>query len=214
MRLLTALIVWVGALVGAVELSTVVAHSIHNQPAATATGVESGGGAGGSPFNPSAVKPTDPQSLFRTSNFARAFGAARAHLGAEAQLVTLALYPGYLDMTSVGAGGEVNVYVAANGKYTQTNTGGNPGSLPAFSLTQVQIDVPAALARRIATAGHVPESELNYMVAHVSSADRHLRWLVYPRRGNRVEYFQASGARGPLLEYLSNSSTGLQPVRG
>jgi hypothetical protein len=208
--------VWIGAVVGAVELSTVVAHSIHNKPAGAAASLGSGGGSGGASFDPSSVKPTDPQSLFRTSNFAQALGAARAHLGSEAELVTIALYPGYVVMTAVRAGSEVNVYIAANGRYTQTDTGGNPGSSRAFSLTRIQTGAPAALARRIATAGHVPESELNYMVAQVNSADNRFRWLVYPRRGNRVDYFQASGAgaTGRLLEYCSNSSTGLQPVRG
>jgi hypothetical protein len=41
-----------------------------------------------------------------------------------------------------------------------------------------------------------------------------LWWLVYPVQGTKVEYFKASGASGPLFEYRSNSSTGLQPVPG
>jgi hypothetical protein len=36
---------------------------------------------------------------------------------------------------------------------------------------------------------------------------------VYPKQGGRVEYFQATGATGQLLEYRTNSATGLQPVR-
>jgi hypothetical protein len=164
-------------------------------------------------FDASSVRPTDPRSLFRPANLGRALAATRAHLGARAQLDMLVLYPGYLDLTAVGAGGEINVYIDANGSYMANNTGGNPGGSPLFSLPRVQADVPAALARRIAGSGHVPEPQLNYMVAEVDPADNHFRWLVYPRQGNRVEYFQASGATGPLLEYLSNSSTGLQPVR-
>jgi hypothetical protein len=165
-------------------------------------------------LDPSAVKSTDPQSLFRTPNFSRAIGAARAHLGPGAQLDMLALYPGYLSMTAVRAGGEVSVYVAADGRYMQNDTGGNRGSSALFSLARVQIDAPAVLAQRIATSGHVPESQLHYMVARVDSSDHRLRWLVYPSRSSRVEYFQAAGATGPLLEYLANSSRGLQPVRG
>jgi hypothetical protein len=221
MRLLIALIVWIGAVAGAGELSTVVAHSIHNAPAGAAGTSGSGSGGGGSdagssgaPLDASSVKPTDALSLFRTSNFTRALTTVRSHLGAGAQLDMLALYPGYLDLTAVRAGSEVNVYIAADGRYTETNTGGNPGGSALFSLKRVKTDVPAALARRIATSGHVPESQLNYMVVQVDPADHHFRWLVYPRQGNRVEYFQATGATGSLLEYLTNSSTGLRPVRG
>jgi hypothetical protein len=230
MRLLIALLAWIGAVVGAAALSSAVASSIHHNPAVASAsssgsgGVSAGSGSGGAPagsssgsgaapVDPSSVKATDPVSLFRSANFARALGAARTQLGAGARLDMLVLYPGYLDITAVRAGTEVNVYLAANSRYTQNNTGGNPGSSPLFSFTQVQSDTPAALAQRIATAGHVPKSQLNYMVVQVNPADHHLRWLVYPRHGNRVEYFQGSGATGPLFEYRSGSSTGLQPVR-
>lgn len=209
MRLLIALLAWIGAVVGAAALSSAVASSIHHGGAPAG----SSSGSGGAPVDPSSVKATDPVSLFRSANFTRGLGAARAQLGTGARLDMLALYPGYLDITAVKAGTEVNLYIAANNRYTQTNTGGNPASSPLFSFSQVQSDTPAALAQRIATAGHVPESQLNYMVVQVNPTDHHLRWLVYPRHGNRVEYFQGSGATGPLFAYGSNSSTGLQPVR-
>ena len=39
------------------------------------------------------------------------------------------------------------------------------------------------------------------MVALVDPITGHgLAWLVYPQQGNRIEYFKASGATGPLLE--------------
>jgi hypothetical protein len=41
-----------------------------------------------------------------------------------------------------------------------------------------------------------------------------LEWLVYAVQSSRAEYFKASGATGPLLEYRKNSSTGLQPISG
>jgi hypothetical protein len=200
-------------LVVRVALSGAVASSIHQKPAGATVSAGSGG-SGGAPFDPSSVKPTDAVSLFRTSNFARALAAARADLGAGARLDMLALYPGYHDITAVRAGTEVNVYIAANSNYTQNTTCGNPGSSPLFSFTQVQTAAPAMLAQRIATSGHVPQSQLNYMVVQVEPADHHLRWLVYPRHGNRVEYFQGSGPTGRLFEYVANSSTGLQPVHG
>jgi hypothetical protein len=213
MRLLIALVVWIGAVAGAVEVSAGVAHSIHDQVAGVAASGIVSGSNGGS-FDASSVGSTDPRSLFRTSNFARALTLARMRLGAGARLETLALYPGYLDVTAIRAGSEVDLYIPADGGYTQTNTGGSAGASVLFSFTQVSASVPAALARRIGTSGRVRESQLNYMVAEVDPADKHFRWLVYPRSGTRVEYFQASGATAPLLEYLSNSSTGLQPVGG
>jgi hypothetical protein len=223
MRLLIALAVWIGAVAGAVELSSAVAHSIHHPPASAATSGRasangSGSGSGnvfssGPTVDPSSVKATDSQSLFRTANFTRALDLIRRHLGAGAKLDNLALYPGYLAATVVRGGSEVNVYVPAGGNYTQTS-GGDPGSSALFSLRRVKADVPAALARRIAGPGRVPQSQLNYMVVEVDPVDHQFRWLVYPHQGNRVEYFQATGATGPLLEYLSNSSTGLQAVRG
>jgi hypothetical protein len=228
MRLLIALVVWIAAAAGAAELSVAVAHSIHTPPAGAATGAggsgtggggggggggasTSTGGSGGAAFDASSVKPTDSRSLFRTANFARALALIREHLGAGAKLDNVALYPGYLAVTAVRRGTEVDVYLAADGNYTQSS-GGDPGDSPLFSLSRVKTDVPAALAQRIAGPGHVPQSQLNYMVVEVDPIVHQLRWLVYPRQGNRVEYFQASGASGPLLEYLSNSSTGLQAV--
>jgi hypothetical protein len=68
--------------------------------------------------------------------------------------------------------------------------------------------------QRIATSGGVPESQLHYMVAEIDPSANRFRWLVYPLQGNRVKYFQAAGATGQLLEYLSNSSTGPRPVGG
>ena len=214
MRLLIALVVWIGAAAGAAGLSTVVAHSIHNTPGgASATGGSGSAGSGGSSFDASSVTATDSVSLFRTPNFARALAAASSSLGSGAQVEQLALYPGYLSLTAVKGGTEVNVYVNAVGT-REVSSGGTPGNQPLVSLARVKADVPAALARRIATAGRVPESQLRYMVAEIDPVDNHFRWLIYPLQGSSVEYFQAAGATGPLLEYRNNSSAGLQPVRG
>src|ERR1700685_2385083 len=110
MRLLIALVVWIAAVAGAVAGSSVVADSIHNKPVGTTAGAGSASESGGAPFDASSVKSTDPRSLFRTANFSRALAAARAHLGAGAQLENVALYPGYLDLTAVKAGSEIDFY--------------------------------------------------------------------------------------------------------
>jgi hypothetical protein len=214
LRLLIALVVWIGAAAGAAGLATVVADSIHNPPGAAAASGSSGfGGSSGSSFDASSVTATDPVSLFRTPNFARALAAARSKLGSGAQLEQLAIYPGYFSLTAAKGGTEINVYVNAAGT-TEVSSGGNPGGQQVAPLSRVQANVPAALARRIASAGHVPESQLHYMVAESDPVYGGFRWLVYTVQGSAVEYFQATGATGPLLEYRTNSSTGLQPVRG
>jgi len=203
MRVLVALLVWIIAVAGAVGISNVVADSIHNPPGSTA--------AGGS-FDAGTVKATDSLSLFHTANFTKALATARSHLGPDATLDMVVIYPGYLDLTAVRGGSEVDVYVNAAGTYDETNTGGNPGDTPLFQLARVNDGDPAAISQRIAGSGQLPQSELHYMIAEVDSSTHHFHWLVYPVQGTAVEYFELAGPRGRLYEYRTGSSTGLQPV--
>jgi hypothetical protein len=222
-RLLIAFVVWAAAVVGAVAVSSVVADGIHNRPAGSASspGVGSGSSTAGSSFSgggsgsadPSSIRAADRASLFRTANFSNALAKARAALGAGAKIDNFALYPGYLSVTLVKGGGEVNFYADANGRVEQTATGGSPGGRALFPLSRIGAGVPAAVAHRISSAAHVPTSQLHYMVIEVDPVSGHgIAWLVYPLRGNRVEYFKTPGATGQLLEYRSGSSSGLQPV--
>ncbi len=224
MRLLIALVVWAAAVAAAVGISSVVAGSIHTTTTTT-TSAESGGsgtdtgssgGTGTVPktFDASTVKPTDSVSLFRSSNFAHALATARSQLPAHAQVEMVAIYPGYLSMTAVSGTQQSDVYVDAAGTNRTISLGVGSGGSPTFPFSRINSDVPAALGHRIATAGHVPESQLRYMVVEIDPTGPHIRWLVYPNEGNRVEYFEASGATGPLFEYRANSSTGLRQVRG
>src|SRR5437764_8171702 len=187
MRLLVALVIWTGAVLGAVEVSSVVAKSIHNKPAAAAGGgsfTASGGGAGsstasggGTSVDPSKVGATDRVSLFRAATLSRALAAARAQLGADARIDNFALYPGYLALTAVKGGNEVEFYVDVNGRSSRTTSSGAAGSDALFSLAHVKPGVPDALARRIATSGHMPASALHYMVAQVDPISHRFRWL-------------------------------------
>lgn len=229
MRLMIALVVWAAAVIGAVFVSTVVADGIHNRPASSgAAGFTSSfgstppsgftssndGGSASAP-DPSSITSTDKLSLFRTANLERALARARSALGSHAKLDNFALYPGYLSITAVKGNGEVDFYVDANGRVIQTNAGGSPDGQSLFSLDKVQADGPAALSRRISSAGHVPASKLHYMVLDLDPlSNGKLEWLVYTVGGSHVEYFKAPGAKGTLLEYRTNSSTGLQPVSG
>jgi hypothetical protein len=217
MRLLIALVVWVAAVIGAVAVSSTVAGSIHNKPAGTAGASGSGASlsTGTSGPDPSSITSTDKLSLFRAANLDRALSTARRSLGSGVKIDNFALYPGYLSMTAVKGGTEVEFYIDANGRVIQTATGASADPESTFRLSQVGATVPAALAHRIATAGHVPESQLHYIVVDVDTETAHkLEWLVYAMQTSRAEYFKASGATGPLLEYRKNSTTGLQPVSG
>ena len=220
MRVLIALIVWAAAIAGGAEVSKVVASSIHNKSSTTSksaggSGVTVSTGSGpapAAPFDPSSVTPTSSQSLFVKANLSKALATAKAHLGSVSKVEITALYPGYVVITAARGGTGLDVDVEANGTVTSTSAGSAPG-LPAYPLSRVAAGVPAALLARVSKAG-VPASQVNYMVAESDPVDHKFRWLIYPKQGNRVEYFQASGAKGPLFEYLSNSSTGLKRVKG
>ncbi len=108
----------------------------------------------------------------------------------------------------------MDAYIDAEGTGHTTSLGANAGGSPLFSFSRVSSDVPQALARRIAAVGHVPESRLRYMAVLVDPISSRIRWLAYTNPGNHVEYFQASGATGPLFEYLTNGSTGLKQISG
>lgn len=214
MRIVIAIVIWAAAVVGAVAVSSAVSSSIHNRPASAATaGAGFSSGNSGSSVDPSSITATDQSSLFRTANLAKALAKARSALGADAQLDNFALYPGYLSITAVKGSNEVDFYVDETGNVQQTASPGSAGGTAMFRLSQIGAGIPAALAQRISTAAHVPTSQLHYVVVMVDPVSGHgLWWLVYPVQGNAVEYFKASGATGRLLEYRTNSSTGLQPV--
>jgi hypothetical protein len=220
MRLLIALVVWAAAIAGAAAVSNVVADGIHNPPAGSSStgsssiGSSSSSGGSAAP-DPSSIKSTDQASLFRTANFTRALGRVRASVGDGAGIDNFVVYPGYLSVTAIKGGSEVNVYVDAGGRVERTVSPGSAVGSSLFRLGQIKAVVPAALARRIATAAHIPESQLHYIVVESdSTSNKRLQWLVYTIQGSRVEYFVAPGATGPLLEYRANSSSGLQKVSG
>jgi hypothetical protein len=78
----------------------------------------------------------------------------------------------------------------------------------------VKADAPAAIALRIATDAHVPESELRYMIAELDSTTHRFHWLIYTLPGSSVEYFQIAGPTAPLFELRAGSGVGLRRVRG
>jgi hypothetical protein len=224
LRLLVAIVIWVAAIGAAAELSSAVAGSIHvnhSSSIVSAGGSEpaTGGSTPGAgvtpspPFDASKVKATDPLSLFATHNLIKALTTARRQLGTRSKLTELVIYPGYLDITGVRGDNELDIYVNAEGSTTTNTVSGAAGGEPTFSLSKIDAAAPAALAHRIAVAGHTAEAQLGYMVAQVELGENTFHWLIYPRQGNRVEYFEASGPTGELFALRANSSEGPEPVR-
>ena len=184
------MVVWVGAVAGAAVLSSAVAHSVHTEAATASVDV-------------SHLGSTSSQSLFRTANLEKALATVRKYFGPHARLDNFVIYPGYLSAD--------DVYVSATGTYDPTTTSATPAPGPLLSLSQVKADAPAALAERIATAGHVPKAGLNYMIAELDPSNHRFRWLIYVKKGYGVDYFYASGPTRPLFVYRTASTEG--PVR-
>jgi hypothetical protein len=209
MRLLVALIAWAAAVAGAAGVAGAVAGSIHNSPDSGAVS------RAGTSYDASNVKLTDADSFFRAANLAKALAVAKAKLGADAEIDNAVIYPGYVDLTAVQGGNEVDLYINSRGGGELTHSPGANTAEGVFALSRMTADVPQALAQRIATAANTPESELHYVVITATRPPKPLEWAIYTVEGNPVTYFQApSGAAGPLFELAANSSTGLTRVRG
>jgi hypothetical protein len=210
-RLLLAVIVWAVAAVGAVELSSSVARTVHNEQATTSTTTTattsgasqttstSSSATPAPPFDPSAVKPTDPRSLFIGSNFSHTLTLARRRLGNNAQVERLEVFPGQVVMTVVKNDNEVNVIARVNGDYLSTAGGPVSSGAQAFTLSQVHTNVPRTLARRLAAHGQVPVSKLNFMQVRIDFTVHLFHWYVYPKQDS--VYFQADSANGPIQRF-------------
>jgi hypothetical protein len=200
MRLLVALVVWIGALAAAAELSSVVADKAGKEQATAS-------------FDASNVAAADPVSLFHPANLDKVLAIERKHLGSEARFNSFVLYPGYVSLRQVVGGSETDLYINANGKYEILSTTGSAGDSPVFSLAHVNGAATDAIVQRIVTKAHFPLSQLHYLVLDGDPISRHVNWLIYPVQGTPVEYFKTSGPHGHLVQYLKGSSSGPTPVR-
>jgi len=208
MRVVIALLVWAAAIAAGIGVSTVVADSIHKT-------------AGSSTADVSSITATDSASLFRTANFTKALNTAKAQLGANAQVDSFTLYPGYASIDVVKGNSDINFYVNANGDHNQTTSDVLPVGDTLFPLSAIPNDFPATFAQRIATKAKYPEASLHYLIVEVGDNNK-LRWFAYPVQNatvqngtvtaSPVEYFQMNAPHGRLFEELSSS--GLQPVKG
>ena len=119
MRLLISLVVWVGAVFGAAQLSSAVASDYKTSPSSVAA---SASGPAAAPFDPSSVKAADRRSLFREANLARALSIARRHLGSGARIGDVTLYPGYITFPAVRSGTTGDAEIQADGSYSFQST--------------------------------------------------------------------------------------------
>jgi hypothetical protein len=200
MRLLIALVVWIGAVAAAAEVSALVSDKVGKEQATAS-------------FDASNVTAADPVSLFHPANLDKVLAVERKHLGSEARFNSFVLYPGYLSLTQVVGGNETDLYINANGKFEILSTTGSAGDSPVFSLRHVNGAATNAIVQRIVTKAHLPLSQLHYLVIDGDPISHHVSWQVYPVRGTPVEYFTTSGPHGHLLQYLKGSSSGATPVK-
>jgi hypothetical protein len=206
MRLLIALVAWIGAIAASIAVSTAVANSIHSNSSTTPAPAEHAGPTSTTAstptptaFNAASVKPTDPDSLFIGSNFGRILAIAKQHLGARADIETARLSPGDLELTTIAKNnGQSAVVIDANGSYHSTSTGPLAGSAQVYYLSQLGANTPATLARRIAAGAHVPVSHILYMLIATDPTQQQFFWRVYTTKPG--VYFQAGYAKGPIFE--------------
>jgi hypothetical protein len=206
MRVLIALLVWAAAIAGGIGVSTVVADSIHT------SGSGSASGGGGSSVDVGAITASDSDSLFHTTNFSKALSTATTALGANAQLDSFTLYPGYLSIDAVNGKTDINFYVDATGSHSETTSNVVPTSDALFPLSDITSDFPATISQRIATLAKTPLSQLHYLIAETGADNKSLVWYAYPVSGSSVSYFQMKAPHGRLFEQLQTG--GLQRVKG
>ena len=222
MRLVIALVIWVGAAAGAAAVASAVSHSIKTPSSSASSGSASGSASGssgtgasgsGSGADPSTVRATDSDSLFRTENLTKALASARGALGAQARVTDFTLYPGYLSIIAAKGGQEVNLDVQMTGRVIRTSSPGTGDNSGSFPLSAAGAGVPQALLGRISRAAHIKPADLHYFILMRDPTDPHgtLQWLVYPQSGTTSdEYFVATSATGTIE---AQTSSGRVPLR-
>ncbi|MGO9791435.1 MAG: hypothetical protein ACLP8S_18630 [Solirubrobacteraceae bacterium] len=201
MRLLIALVVWVGVVAGAWEIQAAVADGIGSSSSSAST-------------DPSSVKASNSDSLFRAANLAKALAIVHDHLGAAAKVTDATLYPGYLALTLVKGGQEDHVVVYVGGSYVDQGTGGDATGDLMFPLSKLTVDGPATLTQRIAAGAKIPVSRLNYINLSVDSSSNLLDWDVYPLDTSQIGYFEATSPAGPITAMTASGPSSLTAASG
>lgn len=199
MRLPIALLVWAAAVVGAIAISSTVAHKVHAEQVKAATTTRITPPKANPAFAPGSMKPDDHRSLFLGTNFAHALSLVRDHVGPNADVEMIEVFPGELEMTVLQPKAELSIVVQADGSYLSSSDSNVSGSTQVFSLSQIHGNVPATLIRRLANHARIPIGEIKFVNVRIDQIARLYHWYVYPTRDNL--YFQADSAGGPIREF-------------
>lgn len=194
-RLPIALVVWVLAVLGAVELSSAVAGSIHSSKN-SATGSD----------DPSSVPATASGSLMTPAGFGKALATIRSHLGDSTRAETVAIYPAYLSVDAVSGSTETDATSYTDGRFITVTSTYIPTSDPLLRLSALKAGDTAAIAARLHRVAHTPLSQIRYMIPQVDPDTHRLEWLVYLVPGAKITYFQVPAGRGAITELPAGGS--------
>lgn len=200
MRLPIALLLWAAAVVGAVAVSSTVAHKVHAEQVKAAKTTDATSASKPRPgFSASSVRAADRRSLFLGPNFARALKLVRDHVGPNADVEMIEVFPGELEMTVRRSDAELSIVAQANGDYLSTSDNNVSGSTQVFSLSQIHGNVPATLVRRVTKYGHIGIGQIRFVNVRIDPIARLFHWYVYPIRDDL--YFRADSAEGPIQQF-------------
>ncbi len=178
MRLLVAIIVWLGAIAAAVAVSVAVSSSIHPS------------------VNPTSITAAQPVSMFQGNNFAQALATIKKHLGANVTTEQVVIYPGYVNVQAERGNSAVFAVLYVGGRWREDDGGDTTPQFGTFPLSQLNPSEPTAIVTQLARYNHVPASELRYMVAQRDLGSKDLRWLTFSFGNSQPFLYTASTATG------------------
>jgi hypothetical protein len=195
MRLLLALIVWGGSLVGGFAVANAAAGGVGSASSGQGGHSTQVGPAPKPPFDPSLVKAADPRSMLVGSNFAKGLAVAERHLGRHARAKIIQIYPGQLLLTIDQGHRESNDAVLANGSWRPEI------SSPAVPVKSIRLsspagDAPSILLGRLAAKLHLHLSQISYIAVQANPTASGLLYYVYGTGSNM--YFQATSPHSAI----------------
>jgi hypothetical protein len=200
MRLLLALILWGGSLVGGFAVANAAAGGVGSVSSGTAA--HSSQVIPKPPFDPSSVTATDPRSMLVGSNFAKGLAVAERHLGRNARAKIIQIYPGQLLLTIDHGHREVEAAVLANRSWQpETTIPGVP--VKSIPLSSPAGDAPAILLGRLAAKVHLRLAQVNYIAVQANPSAPGLLYYVYGADSSM--YYEATSPHSPITRVGSAS---------
>lgn len=205
MRLLLAIVVWVGCAFAGVAVANVatgpVTKALNQHAASSASGsVSPSITPPKPPFNPTAVTASSRRSLFAPANFRRALAVAKSHLGPNARMESIEIYPGQLELRVAQHGRESDLSVFANDQF---NSDANPTPLTppvtSYSLSRVSVTAPGTLIARLRAAIHLRPSQIIYVGVHIDPGTHSSYYAVYTKQ--LTYWYRAYSAHGTIERF-------------